>query len=110
MNLTSVQVSNITDQPYLGTYQTLTLLSPLLQSPTKNPHATLISLYLNAVVGVIHSSGEKGQAPNIKWLLKYIPIKIESLMTSQQGAESYKFWDARHFSLGEEEKEGYFQM
>jgi hypothetical protein len=104
-----VQVSNITDRHYLGTHQTLKLLSPLLQSPTKNPHATLISLYLNALIEVMKSSGEKDQALNIELMLKYVTIKIENMLKSQQGADYYKLWDSRHFGLSAEEKEEYFQ-
>ena len=104
-----MQVSNITDRPYLGTHQTLTLLSPLLQSPTKNPHATLISLYLNAIVEVTKSGHEKDQALNIKLMLKYVTIKLENMMKSQQGADYYKLWDSRNFGFGEAKKEEYFQ-
>lgn len=107
--LTPVQVSNITDRNYLGTHQTLTLLSPLLQSPTKNPHATLISLYLNGLIEIINSGDEEGQALNIQLMLKYVTVKIENMMNSQQGADYYKLWDSRHFGLDAEKREEYFQ-
>ncbi|KAK1490750.1 hypothetical protein CCUS01_14345 [Colletotrichum cuscutae] len=44
-----IEVSNISDAGYLGIYRTLDLMIPLLQSPLVNPHATLITLFMNAV-------------------------------------------------------------
>ncbi|KAI8274115.1 hypothetical protein K4K60_010030 [Colletotrichum sp. SAR11_57] len=44
-----IEVSNISDAGYLGIHHTLDLMIPLLQSPLVNPHATLITLFMNAV-------------------------------------------------------------
>ncbi|KAH9225123.1 hypothetical protein K456DRAFT_1776129 [Colletotrichum gloeosporioides 23] len=44
-----IEVSNISDAGYLGIHRTLDLMIPLLQSPLVNPHATLITLFMNAV-------------------------------------------------------------
>ncbi|KAI0005245.1 hypothetical protein F4779DRAFT_633541 [Xylariaceae sp. FL0662B] len=44
-----IDVSNICDMGYLGTETTLKTFSPLLQIPSVNPHATLITLFLNAI-------------------------------------------------------------
>lgn len=49
------QVSNISVGGYLGVQRTLAILSPLLQERTENPHATLITLFMNAVGEVAHS-------------------------------------------------------
>jgi hypothetical protein len=43
------QTSNIADGAYLGTEQTLACFSARLKAPEANPHATLITLYMNAV-------------------------------------------------------------
>lgn len=45
----SVQASNICDEYCLGPETTVGLLSPLLQKVSKNPHATLVTLFMNAV-------------------------------------------------------------
>ncbi|KAK1624557.1 hypothetical protein BDP81DRAFT_437802 [Colletotrichum phormii] len=44
-----IEVSNIPDAGYLGIHRTLDLMVPLLQSPLINPHATLITLFMNTV-------------------------------------------------------------
>ncbi|RDA90834.1 hypothetical protein CP533_1556 [Ophiocordyceps camponoti-saundersi (nom. inval.)] len=43
------QVSNVADTLWLGIHSTLLHLIPMLQSPETNPHATLITLFMNAV-------------------------------------------------------------
>ena len=44
-----IEVSNISDGHYLGIGKTLEIFGPLLRSPSANPHATLITGFLNAV-------------------------------------------------------------
>jgi hypothetical protein len=44
-----LQTTNICDSYYLGTYRTLSALSPLLQKRSVNPHATFLTLYMTAV-------------------------------------------------------------
>lgn len=44
-----VDVSNISDMGWLGIHRTLDLMIPLLQTPAQNPHATMITLFMNAV-------------------------------------------------------------
>ncbi|WQF89858.1 hypothetical protein CDEST_14872 [Colletotrichum destructivum] len=46
---TRIEVSNISDTGYLGIHRTLGCMVPLLQSPTVNRHATVITLVMNAV-------------------------------------------------------------
>lgn len=43
-----IEVSNIADEGYLGLSTTLRTFAPLLKDRTLNPHATLITLFLNA--------------------------------------------------------------
>lgn len=42
------KVSNISDGGYLGIKRTVEKFGPMLQHPKKNPHATLITLFMNA--------------------------------------------------------------
>ncbi|PHH78981.1 hypothetical protein CDD80_5922 [Ophiocordyceps camponoti-rufipedis] len=44
-----IEISNLADTSWLGIHRTLLFMVPLLQSPTLNPHATLITLFMNAV-------------------------------------------------------------
>ncbi|KAK5735629.1 hypothetical protein LTR17_007980 [Elasticomyces elasticus] len=44
-----VEVANIVDRGYLGIINTLHCLGPLLQNPSDNPHATMLTLFMNAV-------------------------------------------------------------
>ncbi|KAI0437529.1 hypothetical protein F4803DRAFT_565994 [Xylaria telfairii] len=44
-----IEVSNICDAGYLGIRATLTTFGPLLSNPSTNAHATLITMFLNAV-------------------------------------------------------------
>ncbi|KAI8955701.1 hypothetical protein F4801DRAFT_600911 [Xylaria longipes] len=44
-----IEVSNICDSNYLGIDTTLKTFGPLLRSPSANPHATLITAFMNAV-------------------------------------------------------------
>jgi hypothetical protein len=69
-----VQVSDICDAGYIGTHEALRLLSPFLQSPQANIYATLICLFLSAVMEIVNTGSEKEKTPDIDLLLKYIPI------------------------------------
>ena len=46
---TAPQVSNVTDTCWLGTEDTLKTFAPLLKRKSHNPHASIVTLYLNAV-------------------------------------------------------------
>lgn len=92
-------MSNITDAGYLGTRETLRLLSPLLQPPHENSHATIISTYLNAIMEMVNQGDENDRMPDIDLLMKYLPdIDLLSLL-EPESADSLKFWDARTIVL-----------
>lgn len=57
-----IQVSNISDAFYLGIAQTLGCLAGMLQVPKKNPHATLITSFMNAVPEIMQGEGESKAA------------------------------------------------
>lgn len=50
--LIGLKVSNICDVAYLGTPRTICSLSPLLEKRSINPHATIITLFMSAVLEV----------------------------------------------------------
>ncbi|KAH7164939.1 hypothetical protein DER46DRAFT_684869 [Fusarium sp. MPI-SDFR-AT-0072] len=67
-----IDVSNISDGGYLGVHRTVALMAPLLRAPSINPHATLITLFVNMVEE--HSAHED---------------KVESLKTSSERVFKY---------------------
>jgi hypothetical protein len=74
-----IQVSNISDRGYLGIHRTIGLMVPLLQGPLINPHATLITLFMNAVeenrTDQDRTASMNPHSPTTKRLLKYLPPK-----------------------------------
>ncbi|KAF3070952.1 hypothetical protein GL218_00779 [Daldinia childiae] len=95
-----IEASNISDKCWLGTRETLRHLSPLLKTPAENPHATLITVYLNAVMETVRGSDQEGKGLDIARIRKYLTnIQEISLMRNLQGAEMYRIWDARSFTL-----------
>lgn len=82
LTLTS-QVSNIADAGYLGIYKTLNCMIPLLQSPLENPHATLITLFMNAVDENMTEAEERSnmnaKGPTMKRILQYLSPPVRQL-------------------------------
>ncbi|KAJ6014888.1 hypothetical protein N7540_009479 [Penicillium herquei] len=76
-SLSRIEVSNISDGGWLGIHRTLGLMVPLLQPPLRNPHATLISLFMNAIEETMTDEDRIREAqrnsPATKKLLKYLP-------------------------------------
>ncbi|KAI1349390.1 hypothetical protein F5Y01DRAFT_327459 [Xylaria sp. FL0043] len=54
-----IEVSNICDSAYLGIATTLETFGPLLRGQSANPHATLITAFLNAVHEIKMEDGKK---------------------------------------------------
>nr|RBQ98979.1 hypothetical protein FVER53263_03286 [Fusarium verticillioides] len=44
-----IEVSNLSDKAYMGINLTVAVMAPLLRSSTANPHATLITRFMNAI-------------------------------------------------------------
>lgn len=57
------QVANISDDSYLGIERTISTLTPLLQTPKENPHATLVTLFMNAIHQVNSASIQNACLP-----------------------------------------------
>jgi hypothetical protein len=66
---------------------------PLLQTPQEIPHATLITLFMNAVDETLTDQdkmeGLTPHSPTTKRLLKYLPLK--GMPTSRYDPELVKF-------------------
>ncbi|KAJ6114080.1 hypothetical protein N7512_007525 [Penicillium capsulatum] len=101
-----IEVSNITDAGYLGTRETIRLLSPLLQPPYENPHATIICVYLNAIMEMVSMGNEEDKTPNMDLLRQFLPdFNIMSLL-QPESADFLKLWDARTIVL---DRQKFFQ-
>lgn len=74
-----MQVSNISDRCYLGVYRTLECMVPLLQEPEANPHATLITLFMNVVDETMieedHIEQLMPDSETFGRLLAYLPLR-----------------------------------
>ncbi|KAF4990604.1 hypothetical protein FGRMN_8363 [Fusarium graminum] len=72
-----IEVSNISDQGYLGIHQTVGIMSPLLRAPSVNPHATLVTLFMNLVDENMTQQDQVAEATmgsvSTKRLLRFIP-------------------------------------
>lgn len=89
-------MANICDGGYVGIRSTLSLLSPLLQSPEQNPHATFITLFINAVKEIVKSGNPRDETPDMKFLIKYLP---PPQTLSPNDADMLRIWDARDLAL-----------
>ena len=92
-------MANISDTGYIGTRGALTVLTPLLRPPQQNPHATLITLYLNAVMEVIKMGDPKKEVPDVGLLAQYLPSFPLFPPPSNNHPDMLRFWDARTLIL-----------
>ncbi|KAL7652452.1 hypothetical protein ACMYSQ_009737 [Aspergillus niger] len=79
-----VDVSNVSDQGYLGIHRTLNATVPLLQTPVDNPHATLITFFLNAVNETLTAQDKAKETFELhtnKHLSGYLPSEEQSIIT-----------------------------
>ena len=65
---------NISDAGYMGIRATISSLAPLLQPRRVNPHATLITLFLNAVMQLVKMGGEKRWLELQTWQITWHPL------------------------------------
>lgn len=94
-SLTTFKVSNIADEGYLGIRGTLAALTPLLEPSERNPNATLITLFLNAVMEIAKAGDEKDSISNMKLLMEYLPTPDWLSFARPQNADMMRLWDAR---------------
>lgn len=93
------QMANISDEGYVGTRESLNMLTPFLRTPQQNPHATILTLYLNAVMEVVKMGDEKEAAPDVRLLTQYLPNFRLFPPPLVNGAEMCRLWDARALTL-----------
>ncbi|KAH7204657.1 hypothetical protein DER44DRAFT_666985 [Fusarium oxysporum] len=72
-----IEVSNISDGGYLGIHRTVALMAPVLREPSINPHATLITLFMNMVEETLTPADKMGgmnpTSKLSKRLTKFLP-------------------------------------
>ncbi|ROT36821.1 hypothetical protein SODALDRAFT_298432 [Sodiomyces alkalinus F11] len=94
-----IEVANIADCGYVGPHRTVALMARLLQEPAVNPHATLITLFMNAVdENMTHQdriADATQDSRSSKALLKYIRPTGPLTMTGNYNPAVVKFSFAR---------------
>lgn len=68
---------------------------PLLEPPESNQNATLITLFLNAVMEIAKAKDEKDSVSNVKLLMEYLPQPDWLSFARPQSADMIRLWDAR---------------
>ncbi|KAF5653986.1 SET and MYND domain protein [Fusarium sp. NRRL 25303] len=58
-----IELSNISDKSYVGINMTVAVMAPLLRSPTVNPHATLITRFMDAIQENMTGEDRVGPTP-----------------------------------------------
>ncbi|ETN45854.1 uncharacterized protein HMPREF1541_00035 [Cyphellophora europaea CBS 101466] len=94
-----IEVPNVSDAGYLGIRATVQALAPLLQPRHQNPHATLITLFLNAVMEVVKMGDERDSAAGIANLSGYLPFPQLLPAPSSNDPFLLRLWDARSLVL-----------
>ncbi|KAI1388290.1 uncharacterized protein F4822DRAFT_240795 [Hypoxylon trugodes] len=97
-----IEASNISDVCWLGTRETLRCLIPLLKPPQRNLHATLITVYLNAIIETSKRDGLDNERHGVELIKKYLNISERNIVANPQGAEMYRIWDARSLTFNPE--------
>ncbi|QPC76664.1 hypothetical protein HYE68_007416 [Fusarium pseudograminearum] len=88
-----IEVSNISDSAYLGIHKTVAIMSPLLQPSSVNPHATLITLFMN-MVDFNKTMGDKvNESASILIILEF--LQLTSLPVSDRDPEFVKIMYSR---------------
>ena len=90
-------MSNICDIAHVGTRKTLTLLSPFLQPRQENPHAALISLFINYAEEEMRLRDPDllKYNPSIEFLTSYLPYPPADAR-QDLNAEMVRIYDARN--------------
>lgn len=88
--LTCYQTSNIADHIYLGIADTIASLSPLLQKPSENRHATFITLFMN-VMGQLQARGFRiTTRANMRHAMSYLGLEYGDLELSRSSSDNPK--------------------
>lgn len=88
-------MANICDAGYIGIRKTISNLAMLLRPLEINPHATLLTLFLNAIVEILGSRSEANRMPKLDTLMAYLPRPEIQSCLSPHSADMMRLWDAR---------------
>ncbi|KAI6349206.1 hypothetical protein MCOR25_010692 [Pyricularia grisea] len=105
-----IKVANISDCGYLGPHLTVGIMAPMLQEPAVNPHATLITLFINAVNENMTEQDRMETAISnhlSKILVEYLPPIKPPIGKYDPGL--IKFVSARDLVIGYEQYFGRFK-
>lgn len=87
------KVSNVCDGAYIGIDNTISTFLPLLEPTGINRHATLITLFLNAVKEMAKQAGDT--IPNPEHLFGFLPTPQVGRVRCNINADFTRVWDAR---------------
>ncbi|KAM3550499.1 hypothetical protein ARSEF4850_008310 [Beauveria asiatica] len=90
---TRIEVSNVCDGAYIGIEKTISTFLPLLEPTGINRHATLITLFLNAVKEMAKQEGDT--IPKLEHLFSFLPTPQVRRVRWDIDADFTRFWDAR---------------
>ncbi|KAK8074373.1 hypothetical protein PG994_005272 [Apiospora phragmitis] len=98
--LDRIEASNIVDLAYLNALGVVGQLGPLLKAPSVNPHATLITLFMNAVHDMWSPHVDLKVYENaLNQVREYLPVSLPrhpsdaGLMRTMSAAEMFKDFD-----------------
>lgn len=94
-----IEAANVSDAGYLGIRATVQALAPLLQTRHQNPHATLITLFLNAIMEIVKMGDERDSAAGMADLSGYLPFPQLSPPPSNNDPFLLRLWDTRSLVL-----------
>ncbi|KAJ4319355.1 hypothetical protein N0V94_003945 [Neodidymelliopsis sp. IMI 364377] len=87
-----IEISNICDRGYIGPHVSLDVFSPLLKVRIENPNATLLMLFLDAVMETNHFDNPIAKRARlsvaIKRTIKYLPPDFSAMSTGPCASSS----------------------
>lgn len=106
-----IEVSNIADLLYLGLEETLRSFGPLLKRCTVNPHATLITMFMTAVLQARYHRGRPWaeQQLSAQWdqILSWMPLPVGTFLPKDHLEYIQRDW-ARELIWDYEEMFGFY--
>lgn len=106
-----IEVSNVADLCFLGLEKTLRSFGPLLKHPAVNPHATLITMFMTAVLQARYHRGRPWaeQQFSAQWeqIISWMPLPVGTFLPKDHPQYIQRDW-ARELIWDYEEMFGFY--